>query len=438
MREIVIVGCGISSYAFLAGVKESGLKVKIKLFCPKNYDKNYHLNLKGISPKFLNRDNENSLGYFLKQCNIKSNTCKILSIHGMGGNAKIWGGSVGFYSKNDLKRNNFSEDDYLNYLDRLKKYIFLESNYKGISHKIQTLLGSYLGGKLEINYPKLFLNSNLCDRCNTKCIQGCSNNAIFYPDKIKFNSLNLDIEYIEHLVNRIDENFIYFNNQKIRYDTVILGAGVFNNFKLLSSLSSEKKANLYNTPAISFAFFYPKINKDKNFFGMGNATFFYNKIFYGNLYDGESLYLSSSNIFSKNFISDKIQKYIAKYMVAGLGFLDSDNSYSTIEYKGNYIKVDCKETDIYNKNYKLIKDDLKKFLKEIGSNILIYKKVNLGADIHYGGGIPSDLEVDKFNIKNTRIIVIGGSIFKYLSPVSPSLSFMIKSFEAGFNLKEYI
>lgn len=440
MKNIIIIGCGISSYAFLAGLKESDIfnNVKVTIFCPAKYDKIYNLKLHNISPKFLNEENKYSLGYFLNSISLKSKNCRILSVHGIGGNARIWGGSVGIYNEDDLKRNNFNKEKYFYYLNKLTKYIFLGNPYQiKISNKVKSLLGNYLNGKLKIDYPKLFLNEISCNGCND-CLSGCNEKSIFYPDYNKFKKLGLKIEFVETLVDTIDENFVYFNKKKMKYDILILGSGVFNNFNFLSELSSLKKANIYNTPAISFAFFYFKNNINKNFFGMGNATFSYDKIFYGNLYDGESLYLSNSKVFSNNFIIDKVKKKFAKYMIAGLGFMDSDNSIGKIEKKNNFIFVKCEPTKMYFKNYVLIRKELKNFLKEINGNFLVYKPMDLGSDIHYGGGIPLDLEINDFHIKGTNIFVIGGSLFKYLSPVSPSLSFMIKSFEAGYTLKEYL
>ena len=77
----------------------------------------------------------------------------------------------------------------------------------------------------------------------------------------------------------------------------------------------------------------------------------------------------------------------------------------------------------------------------VNNGILPYsKKVLLGHDIHYGGGIPTDLYSKTLakdgNLKNiSHVKVVGGSTFSYLPPVSPTLSYIANSYRIGRQIK---
>ena len=66
--DLIVVGCGASSYGFLKGLeKNKDFKdKKIAVLCPSEYKQNtVKCNIKGISPKFLQDKNLLSLSYYL-------------------------------------------------------------------------------------------------------------------------------------------------------------------------------------------------------------------------------------------------------------------------------------------------------------------------------------------------------------------------------------
>jgi len=439
--NIVIVGCGVSSYSFLLGLGKLN-NVKITLICPKTLLKTELVKLKNISAKFFDKDNHYSLSSYLSTFNQKLTNFKHIGVHKEGGMAKIWGASVGVFSENDLIKNQFNIDDYYKNLQELQKKIVISGNSKDslktyfpyldisdsieVSDRIKSLYGEYLDGDLKIGTPRLFVNRE-CNSCN-RCLEGCKDNYIFYPS---FNNLDLNITIIDDIVTKIDNRYVYLKNDKIEYNKLILGANVFSNFKLLSTFSKQKESYILTTPAVAFAWIYPYKNQ-KEFFGMGNATFYYKEKFYGNLYDGYSLTISNNKVFSKNLLIDKLKKQVSKHMVVGLGFLSSDYATSTIKLENDLLKIEGKFNPNYHLIIKQLKTDLKKFIKNRG-NFLFYQPLEIGTDIHYGGGIPNDLTIDE--LEKNNIFVLGGSLFRYLPPVSPSFSFMIKSYEIGKKIK---
>jgi len=465
MYDMIIVGCGPSSYAFLKGLEqnESYYNKKIALICPSNYkDDTLSINVEDISPKFLQRENLLSLSYYKDSLkNIFVNNFENIGVHGIGGMARIWGASIATFDRYALERNNLDYNKFIKYYDEMKEFLpysgnkddILKSYYNmptcesvSISSKIKNIFGTYLNKSFMIGYPRLLVKTS-CDNCN-QCLIGCHNDSIWYPMIEDFKNIkNLDINFIsDYLVTEISKRSVTLdgnNNIKVlKANKIILGAGVIQNYKLLAQLEkkNENKAKLYTTPAIAFAFLTPKKNNHKNFFGMGNASFILNKDekvkFYGNLYDGYSLSLSNGLVFSKSFILDKCYKFISRYMIAGAGFMSSDNVTVDMNYKEGNIYINGKYSENYYNNSSCIIKKLKLFTKQINSVMLHIKKTKIGADIHYAGGIPEEMYDNNLIIdgklkKYDSIVLIGGSTFSYLSPESPTLSFMANSYRIG-------
>lgn len=473
MYDLVVVGCGVSSYAFLKGLENnSDFKDKeIAIICPSEYKNNTkEIDILDISPKFLQKKNLLSLAYFLQTFgNFMEKNFSHIGVHGIGGMARIWGGSIGVFNKETLEKNNFNYEEFVKYYDEIKDFLPYSGNEKDIlnsyfllpysksvkiSRKIKELFGSYLNDRLKIGYPRLLVKEN-CNNCN-QCLIGCENDSIWYPLEKDFSEIkNLKINMIKNrFVTKISNKNITYQDSEgkekiIKTKYIILGGGVMQNYKLLSQLEGvkDKKANLYITPAVAFAFLNFSKNNDNEFFGMGNATFILekNKMIksFGNLYDGYSLALSKGLVFSNNKWIDKFYKVASKYMVAGAGFTSSDNAKCSLDYKDNKIIINGQYSKDYEKTIKSIIDSLKLFAKEKHSFLIHIKKVKLGADIHYAGGIPSqlfdkDLVMDG-NLKEiSNIKVIGGSTFSYLSPESPTLSYIANSYRIGKKLRNRI
>ena len=464
--DIVVIGCGASSYGFLKGLeKNSQLEgKKIAILCPNRYKSDtLETDINDISPKFLQKENLLSLSYYLGTLsNFIQNNFYHIGVHGIGGMCRLWGGSIGTFDKKTLCRNGFDYNDFVknyselegwlpfsgNKQDSIANYFYLKyTDSVKVSSRIYKLFGKYLTNTFKVGYPRLLVRNN-CDSCN-QCLVGCKNNSVWYPLEQDFLDINLDATLIKDCyVSKIIGNDISClkNNKEVIINSkyIVLGAGVIQNYKLLSTLENmkNKKAKIYTTPAFAFAFFKPTKNTEKKFFGMGNATFILEhnneSSFYGNLYDGYSLSISKGKVFSKNIVIDGLLKIISKYMVFGAGFISSDYALCSIEeHNGNFV-VNGEYSKDYQKKMTNLKKNIKKFVRENNGILAYSKKVALGGDIHYGGGIPNDLYVGTLikdgNLKGiSHIKVIGGSTFSYLPPTSPTLSYITNSYRIGKN-----
>jgi len=453
MNDLVIIGAGPSAYGFLKGLEKNSSfnNKKITLIYPS--ETKSHIGTKtvqDISPKFLQKENLLSLSYYIDSFgSYVEKGFTHIGIHGIGGMARIWGGSVGEFNKEALIKNNFNPTEFSEIYDEIKSFLPYKSKSIKISKKIKNLFGDFVNNKFKIGFPKLLIKET-CNNCN-QCLIGCELNSIWYPSKNDFQNIkNINISILDNsFVININGNKIeYLNNNKTKYITTrktILAAGTFQNYKLLvnSNTLINTKAKLYTTPAISFAFLDFTKNYNKEFFGMGNATFAIKKNkkikFYGNLYDGYSLSLSKGKVFSKLRIIDILYKLLSRFMVAGAGFLSSDNADCNIQYENKATIINGKYTDKFHESINYISNTLNQFIKERKSIKVHFEQTKIGADIHYAGGIPLELyDINKIidgRIKNNEnIIVVGGSTFSYLPPESPTLSYIANSYRIGKKL----
>ena len=452
MFDIVVVGSGPSAYGFLKGLeKNQNMKnKKIAILYPSEYSKTTKKReIKDISPKFLQEKNLLSLSYYLDTFgDVIENNFSHIGIHGIGGMARIWGGSIGFFDEKSILRNGFDCREFNNCYNELEKFLPLKHQIK-ISDRIKNLFGSYDKGRFLVDYPNLIVKDN-CDNCN-QCLIGCEKDSVWYPRSTDFKEINLNITIFDgcYATDILKNKVIFLKDGKadqINAKLIVLAGGAMQNYKLLAKIKplNNKKASILTTPAVAFAFFNFKRNINKDFFGMGNATFQIKDedktLLYGNFYDGYSLSISKGKVFSSNSIKDSIFKTVSKYMVAGAGFMSSDCSNSYINLENNKYLIGGEFTPFYFKNLKYIQNRLKKFTKKTSSIYAYFKTVRLGADIHYGGGVPKELYVKDLIkdgiVKDVNYVkVIGGSTFSYLSPVSPTLSYIANSYRIGKNLK---
>ena len=127
-------------------------------------------------------------------------------------------------------------------------------------------------------------------------------------------------------------------------------------------------------------------------------------------------------------------------MVFGTGFISSDYAECILEKKGKNIVISGKYSKKYQSKIKKTQKIIKKF--SIANNGIFFhsKKILLGGDIHYGGGIPVDLYSKTLakdgNLRNiSNIKVVGGSTFSYLPAVSPTFSYIANSYRIGKQIK---
>jgi hypothetical protein len=469
--DLVVVGGGVSAYSFLKGLEKNKnfLNKKIALIYPSDYLHKIKVkNISDISPKFLQTKNILSLSYFLNTLEkYKEDSFTTLGVHGIGGMARIWGASIGTFSKDDLEKNGMDYREFQTVYKEIGEFIPYSGNSEDVltqyfelkrsksvtvSKKIKKLFGNYVDNSFKIGNPRLLIKEN-CNDCN-QCLSGCDLDSIWYPTKSDF----MDIQNLN--ITIIDDGFVYnIDNSRLFYqrgdaskefldaEKIVLACGSIHTYKLLCNSTNIKntEAKLLSTPAFSFAFLDITRNDKDKFFGMGNATFLIDKNdkieFYGNLYDGYSLSLSTGRVFSKNFYKDFIFKLLSRFTVAGAGFISSDYIETTLEYKNETIYIKSKLDENYNSKMKMVLDVLKDFLKEKGTFLVHKKFTKSGADIHYAGGIPKELYKKDYIVNGKlkgidNILVVGGSNFSYLPPQSPTLAFMANSYRIGKNLKE--
>jgi len=466
--DLVVIGCGSSSYGFIKGLeKNKDFKdKKIAILCPPEYKHNTaKVDIKNISPKFFQEKNLLSLSYYLDTFpNVIHNNFSHVGVHGIGGMCRMWGASIGTFNKETLRRNNLDFNEFLQCYRELEEFLPFSGNEQDditdnfnlkrtksvvVSSRVHKLYGKYLNNTFKVGFPRLLIKKN-CNQCN-QCLVGCKINSIWYPSENDFLSINLDISLLKNTyATKIAKNeIVYLKNNKeeaLSSEYVVLAGGVMQNYKLLIGLENvlNTRAKIFTTPALTFSFFNFTKNVENYFFGMGNATFILennnNPAFYGNLYDGYSLNISNGKVFSNNSVVDKLFKIISKYMIFGAGFISSDYAECNIETKNKKITISGKFSKEYIPTIKKIQNIVKRFSKANNGMFPYSKKILLGSDIHYGGGIPSDLYVETLakdgklkNINNIR--VVGGSTFSYLSPVSPTLSYIANSYRIGKKIK---
>jgi|GEM_PF-3599211 len=468
--DLIVIGGGVSSYGFLKGLESSGSykNKKIALIYPDKFLQNTENKILFTgSPKFLQKKNILTASYWESTIGekFKQNNFSAVGVHGIGGMARIWGGSYGLFDGQSILKNNLNYDQLLTAYQACQNFLPLSGNKKDIlssyfkglretsgiktSSRIKNLFGHYLNNNFIVSNPRILLELdkiNKCIYCN-QCLAGCHRDSVWYPQVEDFYKLNLNINITNSYVEYIYRDTLFWgvslNNktQSIKAGKIILGAGVIQNFKLLSRyLNINSRADIYNTPALAFAYLNLNKNKETDFFGMGNATFMANKnedfFFYGNLYDGYSLAASSGKVFSSNKNIDKLFKIFANKIIAGAGFLSSENSNCEIKNYDTQISIIGKFSSTYKKNVKTAYTYLKKLDKKKFGQLIRFTKIPLGADIHYGGGIPDELK-DKDLLCNGKlknldnILVVGGSTFEYLPPMSPTLSFIANSYKIG-------
>lgn len=473
--DLTVVGCGPSSYGFLKGLEQNGAngRIKIALICPAKYldQTNETLSFQG-SPKFLQAENRRSAAYWETSLGapLKQDGFSVVGVHGIGGMARIWGGSYGIFPDEILEENGLEsktfQSDYRqcetflpfsgNRDDTLREaYGMLgESPSVHVSDRIKRLYGSYFSGRMQVGAPRLLVRTDgegACDDCN-QCLAGCPHDSVWYPQERDFSDLKLDITVIDGFLGDMTREssgqwrlVIDGNAGEKRgclTKEVALGAGAVQNFLLLGRLcKTPVKANLYDTPAVAFGFLTPKRNSRYDFFGMGNASFILKDPngkpeLFGNLYDGDSLRLSTGEVFSPFWLKEGIMKQAARYVIAGAGFLASRFSDNTIEWNGSEVSIHGSYTSEYHRVVGQIKSDLEHFGKEGAGLLVSFQEATLGADIHYAGGVPEPL-LDNTRIQDgvlkdlDGIRVIGGSTFRNLPPMSPTLSYIANSYRIG-------
>lgn len=467
--DIAIIGCGPSSFGFLRGLEKNPTYKgkKIAIICPKEHLDSSKLNItfKG-SPKLLQPQNRLSANYYEESFGVfELKDFSFVGIHGIGGMARIWGGSFGVFSQDGLKRNGFYPNEFNEIYKDLESILPLSGNKNDeiakfyyplksteapeISDRIKELFGVY--SNLKVGYPRIMLyldGLRACKKSN-QCLAGCKQDSVWYPRLEDFSSDYLETIIVRDLaleLFKMDNGYaIKTTNKMLKAKKIILAAGALFNFKLLSTFSNTKEARLFCTPAFVFAFLSFKPNTKKEFFGMGNATFIIQReresepILFGNFYDGYSLAISKGKVFSNNFLIDRLMRPLVARVIAGSGFSSSDNAEVVIKKMDKIIYIKASPTSVYEQTKKETKNILKEFSKWAKTPLITFKSVSFGADIHYAGAIPNDL-YDKKLIKDGKLkgldglYAIGGSSFSYLEPMSQTLSFIANSYRIGKNL----
>jgi ferredoxin len=439
---MIIIGSGLMAYSTLLGLREGGFKDKVTIISgvTSKYSPKF---VKKGSPKTKTKKFKSSLTRYLfdYKVNDKSSFIQLVDI---GGGSNFWGANLAIFDRYSLERNNINIDEYHQNIKLLLKYIPNSkiSEKKYTSQRILEYINNLKDDQIKISYPHIAFDKSKCTGC-CDCISECKTNSLWKLNKSSFEDLNCNVinEFITSIRYESGKYILYdSNSSEILHDkNVILAANVLSNFKLLSDLTGLSESKLYTTPSYVFGVLTNKVMSN-NFFGMSNASFSIEdmgeNISYGSLYDGKSITLSNDVKYSHFKLIDKILKLLYSYFILGAGFISSDYMDGYINYKSNCLIIKLTRKDNCIKKILSIKKILIK--NQIIKKLIFMKIPDVGADIHYAGGVPIGLNVNNQSGEiegYPGLHIVGGSNFQYLPPESPTLSFMTNAFSIGNKIK---
>ena len=441
---ISIVGAGPIAFSLASSIRASGYGGVVNIFTGVSSDSkvnNFTYTTKNISPKLI----QDVFIRSVDKLNYKRNNFIHINTIGIGGGSRFWGASLSEFDSAVVERNSMN---YIFYKNNLKKVLGLFGKFNTNINSFKDLISKessniFLENSNNLNISDVFLaiDGGRCTGCG-RCLEGCSEGAIWAADKSNFEGLNVNLidDYIQEVIaiDGLINSLRGVSGSIYRVDSeVFLAANPVSNFKLLAQLSGINRSNIGCTPAFVFAIPRLRIPKNNYFFGMGVKTFSVindvgHRIAYGNVYDGRALSFKDIRVFRiRENILDFIKKYIIKYFWLGAGFISSDNIVCKLTLIEGEIKFEI-ESD--SRKFLMVK--VKKYLKSSipRNSFLFFKQPLPGSDLHYCDGIPEGLFVNSETGEvggYSNLRVAGASNFKFLPPNSPTLSYMANAYGVG-------
>ena len=431
MRNVLVVGSGLSGYAVIKEILSNNNRIKITLIDNSNIEK---LNL----PKNYLKEKKMAKG-FGKENKYRSETTNTFIYYSnfFGGLSNLWSGASLPYGKNFYnglnvrnkigkyyKRvfNNFSfkyDTDFF-----FKKYVNLKSNSK---EKIDNNLCNI--------FFKKFKNSKNYDLGKSIIMKkdetNSNSNTLVYDTKSDLLKLikNKSLKYLSNhellsfaeLKNKVNVKLKNKNRIiKKNFDKIYIASGSINTTKIVAdSLSIDTPINIKETRGFRLPIFFKGKKYLTNYIHGLPEIFIKDKknpdnIFFQISYDPYLIidYLKNS-FFLFKLVPNIILEYFTKKSLIVWGFLESNNTNLKLYYNYKDKKYSLRTT-----NNKIDKNLITKFVKNFNDNDFfifnfLVKVGKFGESNHYGSSFPmssdkiglySDEQGRPMNLKNVHIV----------------------------------
>ena len=467
MYDIVIIGSGLSSSAFLKGfgvtnkkiglISPFNLKIQNKNISTKLYN---YLN-KNLPPRFNKKNINSCINYFIKNKIKVDNNISIFGDLSHGGVSKYWGGSCEFPFENEisfLNKKNKKKliNSYVKIFNENKFYgdLIFSKNFKNKKNenKDQSQLFKKLISMKKKNNVKFFKNVNAK---NTKT------GHLFLPTSTK--KLPKNIKSLNYFVKEIKKKNKFYsvlcenNKESIEITTkkLVVASGTISTTKLICKMLKIKKPISINHNPMIFGFFILKKKLKLEKFSPSKLA--------AHIYSNNSKFKSLANfrtsnlvikskIFNnfnimKNFLSRNFYNLLEKNLLFYNLYLDSNFGNLNIQLQdNNQIKIFYKKKNIFKIKKKLY-DETKtiyNFLKL--NNIIFPLKFQFlppwGNDNHYTGTIPINGLDKKLSLNENcelkgykNLFIIDGSSIPNTSVKFPTALIIANAFRIGKEFK---
>lgn len=410
MQDIIVIGSGLSAFAFLKGLKIIGKKISIisyerKIF--KNEESDILKTHNNLPPRMAqNRINSQKIDDFYKKNGfILSKDTSIFGYLSHGGVSNYWGCSNEHFN---LKNINFLNIKNKNLLK--DAFNFFDKNYYH-SSKILKVKRIKQFQKNYINLKKKLINnkSKYIDFYNNKTAYDEINKIEFRP-KNYFREVDKKIRFLNYFVDSVRKKKNHYeifcsNEEKkkiFKTRKLILAAGTFSTTRIICEmLNYKKKIKVMHNPMLFGLFISKKSiqNNEINMYPSDLAAKILNKS--GNLSSlanfrrsnkiiEDKIFLNFS-IFNKTFFK-KIYDILNSRLFFMNLYLDSKFSNIFFKFDGNNFKISS-DLKLKKKSNQKLKNNFRTIYKYFRSmNLMSFFRFfyipETGTDNHFVGTIP--------------------------------------------------
>jgi hypothetical protein len=442
MYDLIVIGSGLSSFAFLKGLKTVKKKICIISYesqSTKIKTETENIDYKNLPPRLeLNNKNKKNILNFYKKNNFKINSqTSIFGVVSHGGVSDYWGCSNEDFNVNKI---NFLNKKNKNFLK--KANIFFNNRYYSSDLKKNRILNN----KNQKNYVDL---KNKLLNFKSKLFK-FYNNTTAYNEKKKiefrpanyFKEINKKIKLYNYFVDKIRKRKkyyeIYCNGKKgkkiFRARKLVLAAGTFSTTRIVCEmLKFKNKIKVFHNPMLFGVFIsrYLIQNKESRMPPSDFALKINDKLTNSSLIAN---FRRINTIIEKKIFQNfrQANNYLFRKIFNIFKFkLIFTNLYLSNKFSNIFFKYDDKEFKIYSDykktkiNNKLLKRNFQKIYKYLKLKNLItflhYSYVpETGSDSHFIGTIPISKKKSRLSLnencelKNFKnlFIVDGSSIPK--------------------------
>jgi len=471
MYDILIIGSGLSSSAFLRGFGNKNKK--IGLISPSNFKMQnqdlptnlYKYLYKNLPPRFIKNNINGYANYFLKNKIKVENNISIFGDLSHGGVSKYWGGSCEFPNEKQINfLNNKNKKKLINsYVE-----IFKENNFYGdlnFSNNKFKKKQKFINKGLNQLFRNLVLKkkSKIVKFFNNINAKNSKTGNLYLPLNLKklpknvkkLNFFVTEIRKKNNFYSVLCENDKGIGTIEIFTKKLVLGSGTVSTTKLICKMLKIRKSIKINHNPMLFGIFIlkKKIKIEKFAPSRLAAKVFDNKSKLISLTNFRtSNLIIKSKIFDnftimKNFFSRACYNILEKNLLFYNLYLDSNFGNLNMQLQNNNeIKIFYKTqkiTKIKKKLYseaKIIYDFLK------SKNLILPFKLKFlppwGNDNHYTGTIPINGSHNKLSLKQNcelkghkNLFIIDGSSIPNTSVKFPTALIISNAFRIGKDFK---